>query len=71
VIDFQGFVRSRNEDPQQQLIWLFKKGLVIDNWNEDDIDAFKSIVKDNCTFVKEWTDQSISVDTLCIFGDTA
>ena len=66
VIDFQGFVRSRNDDPQQQLIRLFQKGPVTDNWNEDDIAAFKNIVKNNCTFVKKWTDKSISIDTLCL-----
>lgn len=71
VIDFQGFVRSRNDDPQQQLIRLFQKGPVTDNWNEDDIAAFKNIVKDNCTFVKKWTDRSITIDTLCIFGKHA
>ena len=68
IVDFQGFVRCRGDIPQQQLIRLFQKGTIDQHWTPQDVETFSNIIKNNCNFVKDWKDKSITMDTICTFG---
>jgi predicted GIY-YIG superfamily endonuclease len=67
VIELQGFVRSCQDNPQQELILISEKTVR----TMQDKQLFHDIIASHCQWYASWSDASISSDMLRIFGKRA
>lgn len=67
VIELQGFVRSCQDDPQQELILISEKTVR----SMEDKQRFHDIIATHCQWYASWNDSNILPDMLRIFGKRA